>query len=294
MNMLNYDMPLYRPPSEGNNLIIQATLGCSFNQCTFCSMYKSKEYQARPLSDTFSDIDRAAQGWPEASRVFLADGDALALPTADLLKILEKLAATFPRLTRVSCYATPSNLLRKSPEELATLRQAGLSLLYYGIETGDRELLKKIKKGATPRSLHESLHKAKEARIKISATVVLGIGGSTHWQNHIDGTVALLNSAPVTYLSTLQLFLEPEVQQDFMAKFAEPFHPQDDHAILLEQKRLIAGLDPPNPVIFRSNHASNALALAGNLPKDRPRLLAQIDAVLNGGAGMRPRHLRGL
>jgi len=257
-------------------------------------MYKSKEYKARPLTEIFSDIDQAAQGWPEASRVFLADGDALALPTADLLKILEKLAATLPKLTRVSCYATPSNLLRKQPEELSMLRQAGLNLLYFGIETGDRALLKKITKGATPRSLHEALHKAKDAKIKISATVILGIGGSEHWQSHIDGTVALLNSASVTYLSTLQLFLDPEVQQEFVKKFGEPFRPQDDHAILLEQKRLIAGLSPPNPVIFRSNHASNALALAGNLPKDRLRLLAQIDRVLNGEAGMRPRYVRGL
>ncbi len=291
--MLNYDMPLYRPPSEGNNLIIQATLGCSFNQCSFCSMYKSKEYRARALSETFADIDRAALGWPEAGRVFLADGDALALPTPDLLQILEKLTATFPKLTRVSCYATPSNILRKKPEELSMLRQAGLNLLYFGIETGDRALLKKITKGATQRSLQEALHKAKEARFKISATVILGIGGSAHWQAHIDGTVALLNSAPVTYLSTLQLFLEPEVQQEFVEKFGEPFHPQDDRAILQEQKRLIAGLNPPNPVIFRSNHASNALALAGNLPKDRRRLLAQIDGVLGGEAGMRPRYMRG-
>ncbi len=292
--MLNYDTPLYRPPSEGNNLIIQATLGCSFNQCSFCSMYKSKEYKARPLTETIADIDQAALGWPEASRVFLADGDALVLPTSDLLKILEKLAGTFPKLTRVSCYATPSNILRKKPEELSMLRQAGLNLLYFGIETGDKDLLKKITKGATTKSLNAALHKAKEARIKISATVILGIGGTTHWQAHIDGTVALLNSAPVTYISTLQLFLEPEVQQEFVEKFGEPFHAQGDHAILQEQKRLIAGLNPPNPVIFRSNHASNALALAGNLPKDRSRLLAQIDSVLNGEAEMRPWHVRGL
>ncbi len=292
--MLNYDMPLYRPPSEGNNLIIQATLGCSFNQCSFCSMYKSKEYKARPLNDVFADIHRAALGWPDAGRVFLADGDALALPTPDLIKILERLAASFPKLTRVSCYATPSNLLRKKPQELSMLRQAGLSLLYFGIETGDRELLKKITKGATPKSLHEALHKAKESRIKISATVILGIGGSEHWQAHVDGTVALLNRAPVTYLSTLQLFLDPEVQQEFVEKFGEPFQPQDDQAILLEQKRLIAGLDLAHPTIFRSNHASNALALAGNLPKDRSRLLAQIESALSGETGLRPRHVRGL
>lgn len=292
--MLNYDMPLYRPPSEGDNLIIQATLGCSFNQCSFCSMYKSKEYRARPLEAVFAEIEQAALSWPDAHRVFLADGDALTLPSETLIQILEKLNEELPRLARVSCYATPINILRKSPEELAELRARKLSLLYLGIESGADKILKKITKGASQRSIRESMEKASAAQFKVSATVILGLGGNTLWEEHIGGTIELLSSAPVTYLSTLQLYLEQSAVNEFFDKFGEPFQPQDDLAILREQERLISGIEPPRPVIFRSNHASNALALAGNLPQDRERLLATIRGALNNHVGIRPDYLRGL
>ena len=292
--MLDYDMPLYRPPSEGNNLIIQATLGCSFNQCSFCSMYKDKTYRPRPLQDVFADIDRAAYRWPVSARVFLADGDALALPTGQLLSILQYLDKTFPRLSRVSSYATPANIRRKTIGELELLRRHRLTLLYFGIESGSDLILKKITKGATHRTISDSMQKSRDAGMKLSSTVVLGLGGSKYWQAHIDGTTALLNLAPTTYLSTLQLYLESNVQQEFARKFGEPFSMQDDRGILSEQQRLIANLNPPSPVIFRSNHASNALALAGNLPKERARLLAEIDQVQRGERGVRPSFLRGL
>ncbi len=292
--MLDFDQPLYRPPSEGNNLIIQATLGCSFNRCSFCSMYRSKSYQARPLEDVSEDVDRAATAWPDARRIFLADGDALALPTGHLMKLLEKLDQSFPMLSRVSSYATPANLRRKSITELTQLRENRLNLVYLGIESGSDLILKKITKGANQRSLREAMVSARTAGIKVSGTVILGLGGTGHWKEHIDGTLALLSQAPLTYLSTLQLFLEDTVRQEFAGKFGEPFQRQDDRGILLEQARLIGGLDPPEPVIFRSNHASNALALAGNLPRDRELMLKQIDAVLNGAPGIRPTYLRGL
>jgi len=292
--MLDYDMPLYRPPSEGRNLIIQATYGCSFNQCSFCSMYKQKSYHARPLDEVFGDIERAAQAWPDAQRIFLADGDALALPMEKLLPILDRLAESFPRLTRVSCYATPANILRKSPQELESLKAHKLSLLYLGIESGSNRILKKITKGATQRSIMRAMKQADAAELKVSATIILGLGGKGYWEEHIDATAALINSAPLTYLSTLQLFLESDVVDEFARKFGEPFEPQDDYAILKEQQRLIGQLEPPKPVIFRSNHATNALALAGNLPKDRSRLLAQIDHVLSGAGAVRPDYLRGL
>ncbi len=291
---LNYDMPLYRPPSEGNNLIIQATLGCSFNQCSFCSMYRSKRYCERPLEQIFQDIHQAAHSWPDAQRVFLADGDALALPTEKLDTILQQLSAALPRLTRVSCYATPANIRRKTTEELELLRQHRLTLLYLGIESGSDLILKKITKGATHRTIAETLHKTHECGLKISGTVILGLGGRKHWQEHIDGTIQLLNRAPLTYLSTLQLHLDASIMGEFQAKFGEPFEMQDDHAILLEQQRLISGLHPPQPVIFRSNHASNALALAGNLPRDRGRLLQQLEEALQGEQPLRPAYLRGL
>ena len=211
MNLF-YDMPLFRPPSEGDNLIIQATLGCSFNQCSFCAMYRSKHYIERLLDAVIADIRQAAADWPDAHRVFLADGDALALPTEHLLAILRELAAALPRLTRVSCYATPGNLQRKSAAELALLREHKLNLLYFGIESGSDLILKM----------------------------------------------------------------------------------PDDLAILQEQERLISGLNPPHPIIFRSNHASNALALAGNLPKDKEKLLLQLREAMAGIRPLRPFFMRGL
>ncbi len=291
---LLYDMPLFRPPSEGDNLIIQATLGCSFNQCSFCAMYRSKQYVERPLADVCADIQLAAADWPDAQRVFLADGDALALPTEHLLAILRELATALPRLTRVSCYATPGNIARKSAEELALLREHKLSLFYFGIESGSDLILKKITKGATQKRMTEVLHKAHASGMKISATVILGLGGTQHSDEHIAGTLALLNSAPVTYLSTLQLYLDESIAEEFQRKFGEPFEMPDDLAILQEQQRLISGLNPPQPVIFRSNHASNALALAGNLPKDKEKLLLQLREAMAGHRPLRPYFMRGL
>lgn len=291
---LIYDMPLFRPTSEGDNLIIQATLGCSFNQCSFCAMYRSKHYVERPLAAVCTDIREAAAAWPEAHRVFLADGDALALPTEHLLAILRELAAVLPRLVRVSCYATPGNIGRKSAEELALLRVHKLNLLYFGIESGSDLILKKITKGATQRSMNEVLHKAHASGMKVSATVILGLGGTQHWEEHIDGTITLLNSAPVTYLSTLQLYLDESIEEEFRRKYGEPFEMPDDLALLQEQERLIGGLNPPQPIIFRSNHASNALALAGNLPKDKEKLLLQLREAMAGHRPLRPLYMRGL
>ena len=291
---LQYHMPLYRPPSEADNLIIQVTLGCSFNQCSFCSMYRDKQYSQRPVEAVLADITRAARSWPDARRVFLADGDALSLPTEQLVVILDVLHTALPKLSRVSCYATPANLLGKSAEELILLKERGLDLLYLGIESGSNMILKKITKGASQKGIAKAMFKAHEAGLKVSATVILGLGGKSHWQEHIDGTIALLNAAPLTYLSTLQLYLEADIEAEFQRKFGETFEMQDDHSILLEQQRLIGGLNPPKPLIFRSNHASNALALAGNLPRDRNKLLAQLQRALDGDAPLRPWYLRGM
>ncbi|CAA6606243.1 Radical SAM domain protein [Rhodospirillaceae bacterium LM-1] len=290
----DYDYPLWRPPSEGDNLIIQATLGCSWNRCRFCSMYRSKRFQARPLEQVFADIDSWGQSWPDARRVFLADGDAMCLPTDHLLAILGKLAATFPGLNRVSCYALPANLLRKSVEELAALKSAKLSLVYVGIESGSPEILKRIAKGVTQRQMIEALGKPGLSGIKVSATVVLGVGGSALWQEHIDGTVEVVNAAPPEFLSTLQLGVAPEVTQDFAKAYPDGFEFQDDLGMLAEQERLIEGLNPPRPIIFRSNHASNALALAGNLPKDKKKLLAVLAQAQEGLRPLRARFMRGL
>ena len=291
--MIDYDMPLFRPPSEARNLILQVTLGCSFNRCSFCSMYRSKAFRVRSLEDVRSDIQAAFRFDPGVRRVFLADGDALTLPTEHLLSIAGMLHEAFPRLQRISSYAWPLNIHRKTDAELLSLRKAGISLLYVGFESGDDALLKIIRKGAS-RSIHaEAVRRARGAGMKISATVVLGLGGRGRWEEHIRGTAALVNEAPPNYLSTLQLGLAEEIREEFLSRFPEGFEPQDDEAMLLEQKELLKAIDPPRPVIFRSNHASNALALAGNLPRDRERLIAEIDAVQEGERPVRPRWMRG-
>ncbi len=296
-NTVEYDQPLYRPPSEGRNLIIQATIGCSFNQCTFCSMYKTKAYRPRPLADVFADIDAAARAWPEAARVFLADGDALVLPTGDLVAILGRLARAFPRLERVSLYATPINLNRKSEDELRRLRDKGLSLAYVGIESGSADILRRIRKGASPATVIAALERAHAAGIAVSGTVILGLGGRRLWREHIDGTVEVINAAPPVYLSTLQLRLDDTTVGDFIARFERDdtaFLPQNDADILAELERLLRGVDPPLPIVFRSNHASNCLPLAGVLPEDRDTLLASITLARHGAPVMRPEFLRAL
>lgn len=290
--LIHYDMPVYRPPSEANSFILQVTLGCSFNRCSFCSMYRTKSFAIRPLAVVQAEIQTVARVNPATRRVFLGDGDALAAPVEHLLAILAALRAAFPQLERVSSYALPTNLLKKSVEELAQLRENGLKLLYYGIETGSADLLKRITKGATPDAMVTGLGKAKQSGLTVSATVILGLGGQAHWQEHIDATADLVNRVQLSYLSTLQLMLDPMIHGEFHRKFREPFLEQDDRALLLEQARFIEQLNPPTPLIFRSNHASNALALAGQLPQDRERLLAQLEQALAGQVRLRPEWLR--
>lgn len=289
-----YVQPLYRPPSEADNLILQITIGCRFNQCSFCSMYKSKNYQLKSADEIRQDIQLAQQQFPDSSRVFLADGDVFNLNTEQLLIILELLNNAFPRLTRVSCYATPANIASKSLDQLQTLKAHKLSLLYVGIESGDNLILKKITKGATQNSMIKALKLADKASLKISATIILGLGGQQYWQQHINETVKLLNQAPVNYLSTLQLYLDDTSKKEFYQKFSEPFTHQDDAAILNELLALVSQLQPAKKLIFRSNHASNALALAGNLPKDKDRLIDEIETAMGTPAKLTPPYLRSL
>lgn len=288
MPELIYDLPLYRPPSEAENLIIQATLGCSFNRCTFCAMYKTKEFRARDLCEVFADIAEAARLQPDARRVFLADGDALVLPTNHLIAILDRLEETFPDLQRITAYALPANLLKKSVEELSRLREHKLTLVYYGIETGSADILRRIRKGATPEGMVEGLSKAREAGIKTSCMVILGVGGRKRWRDHIESTATLVNAASPNFVSTLQLMLDETTLDDFLASFGEPFEFQDDNGILAEQELFVSSLEPPSPIIFRSNHGSNALPLAGTLPRDKARLVSEIHAAREGAMSLRP------
>ncbi|MCW8896253.1 MAG: radical SAM protein [Sulfurimonas sp.] len=291
--MLEYSYPLFRPPAEANNLILQVTLGCSYNNCSFCSMYKTKNYEVRELEDVFKEIDTLAHHYPNATKIFLADGDALSLPCEQLLILLDKLNSTFTKLRRVSTYASTQNILGKSNKELELLCKSKLNLFYYGIETGSDVVLKKITKSVNQAEIITSLTKATDAGVKISATVILGIGGSKYSDLHVQETAKIINATKVNYLSTLQLGIEEEAKENFYRYF-DDFTMADDEQILSEQKRFLELLEPTNKIIFRSNHASNALHLAGTLPKDRDRLVQELKMALDvGKSAFVPNYFRG-
>ena len=291
--MLNYSYPLFRPPAEASNLILQVTYGCSYNNCSFCSMYKSKKFKIRELSDIFYDIDTLASNYPNSTKVFLADGDALDIDTPYLLEILKYLQKSFIKLRRVSTYGSAQNILSKTKDELDTLHKYKLNLVYYGIETGSDIVLSKITKGVTQNQIIDSLNMLSNANIKISATVILGIGGVTYSKEHIVQTANVINQTTVNYLSTLQLGLEEDVKDKFYKNFKD-FIPLNDIDIIKEQKLFLEQIIPINKIIFRSNHASNALHLAGNLPKDKDNLISEIDETLKlGDKAFVPHILRG-
>ncbi len=290
--MITYNYPLFRPPAEADNIIIQVTLGCSYNNCSFCSMYKTKKYQERSVEEIYKDIDSLAAAYPYAHKIFLADGDALALPTAALVEILQYLQKSFVKLRRVSTYASAQNLLEKTKQDLELLATNKLNLIYYGIETGNDVILKKITKGVSQSEIIKSLNKVPRG-MKVSATVILGIAGVKYTKEHISGTAKIINSTSINYLSTLQLGLEDDAKDNFYKHFND-FTPLDDSEILDEQKRFLELLNPVNKIIFRSNHASNALHLSGTLPKDRTKLIEQLNmATAVGSDALIPNILRG-
>ncbi|MDC7125677.1 MAG: radical SAM protein [Spirochaetales bacterium] len=291
--MIIYDEPVYRPPSEARSLIIQASLGCSHNRCIFCGMYKGKTFKIRSLEDIKNDIE-GFSGNVSVSKVFLADGDALALDTEMLLKILELLYKNFPKLERVSIYANPGNILKKTLSELESLKAAGLKLLYYGIESGSDLILKKVKKGALFAHHKEAILKAHDAGFGVSATIVTGLGGQDLWQEHIEQSARLVSESTPDYLSTLSLMMDRASLSEFKKAFGEDFTEQDDEGMLREDRLLISEIEPQHDLVFRSNHASNALALKGTLPEDGDNLLATIDAALDGKLCTRPGWMRGL
>ena len=289
-----YTYPLYRPPSEGNNIILQVTYGCSFNNCSFCSMYQDKKFQKRKIEDIYKDIDILVSNYPDATKVFLADGDALTLDTNFLLKVLHYLNTSFLRLRRVSLYASAQNILSKSEEELLSLYENNLKLVYFGIETGDNIVLKKITKGVSKEDMIIALNKIASVGIKTSATVILGIAGKKYTIEHIKNTTDIVNATKLTFLSTLELSIGDDVKEKFHKHF-DDFIALEDIEMIDEQRRFIEQLNPTNTVIFRSNHASNSLHLKGNLPKDKERLLSELRIVDEiGEEALIPKYFRSL
>ena len=227
--MLNYDAPLYRPPSEANSLIFQVTLGCSFNQCSFCDMYRSKEYSERTWDEVKGEIDMMAKIMPDTQRIFLADGDAINLSTEYMEKILKYIREKFSSVERISCYAMPRNLLKKSPEDLQKLHDAGLNMLYLGIESGSDIVLKKVTKGATAKSIIKACNKAKDVGFKLSCMVILGLGGKKYSKENAIETGKVISASKPDFVGALTLYLENGIKDEFITKWGGEFVRIDDN-----------------------------------------------------------------
>ncbi len=290
---MRYEGRIFRPPSEADAYILQATIGCSWNHCTYCDMYRDKAFRVRDLDQTLADVREAGEAiGAGVSKVFVADGDALVMDLPRWEAILAASREAFPRLRRVSAYATAMNLKEKSVEELAHLRSLGLTQLYIGPESGDDATSKRIAKGATFADHVEAARRAREAGIKLSAIFLLGVGGLERSREHAEGTARLITEMDPRFVSLLTLTLVPGTpiaKLEASARFELPSVAQ-----MLGELRTIVALASPTDAIFRTNHASNYLPLAGRLPKDRDRIVATIDRALAGDVALRPEWLRGL
>ena len=291
--MLNYDYPLYRPPSEAQSLIFQVTLGCSFNECSFCDMYRSKEYSERPWDEVKLEIDMMAKQLPDTRRIFLADGDALNLSTDYMIKIVKYLYERFPNLERVSCYAMPMNVLKKTPEDLKQMHDAGLNMLYLGIESGSDIVLRKVTKGALANTIIKSVKKAKEAGYTMSCMIILGLGGKKYSKEHIKGTAEVINASTPHYVGALTLYLENGIKDEFLTKYNGEFVAVSDEEALNELEDLIKQIKVSDEIIFRANHGSNAYTIKGTFPHDKEAMLEKISWMKNHPEAIRPKGLRG-
>ena len=291
--MLNYDAPLYRPPSEARSLIFQVTLGCSFNECSFCDMYRSKQYSERPWDEIKTEIDMMAKQLSDTRRVFLADGDALNLDADYLVKIVKYIYEKFPNLERISCYAMPMNLLKKTPQELKKMHDAGLDMLYLGIESGSDIVLKKVTKGATSKTIIKSVKKAKDAGYVMSCMVILGLGGRKYSKEHVKGTAEVISACSPQYVGALTLYLENGIKDEFLQKYNGEFVRLNDDEALEELEGLLQGIETKEEIVFRANHGSNAYTIKGTFPHDKQKMLDQITWLKEHPEVVRPQGLRG-
>ena len=273
-----YDCPPYRPPSEAGSLLLRGTRGCPWNQCTFCSMYKQMPFERRSPEEIFRDIDtlRACYSF-DTPTFFLGDSNSLVLETKKLVEVLDYLYKVFPSVSRVTSYARARTVGKKSLEDLRLIRQAGLTRLHIGLETGDPELLKEIRKGATPEQMVQGATRAKEAGFEVSLYVLAGIGGEERWEQHAEGTASVLNQVDPHFIR-IRTFV-PTPGSPLWDRVREgSFVPASPETILREQERLVQRLDVSSE--YLSDHISNYVPVYGRLPQEKASMLETIEQAL--------------
>jgi radical SAM superfamily enzyme YgiQ (UPF0313 family) len=292
--VIRYEGDLYRPPSEAESLILQATLGCSYNRCTFCAMYRAKSFRVRPIEELRREIAWAAEHMPGVRKVFLADGDALVAKASFLAELLDEISEKLPGLKRVSCYASPQALAIRSVEEMSDLRERGLTQYYLGIESGHDEVLTALEKGVDAAEMIRVAQKAHAAGVKLSTMILLGAGGRALSRDHARESARVANAIQPRFLSTLVMTPvdgTPLAEADARGEVDE----LDPVELAWELRELLDGLELSG-TIFRSNHASNYLTVSGSFPKDKSAMVAGLDQVLRAPerAPFRPKWSRGL
>ena len=289
---MHYEGNIIRPPSEANSILLQVTVGCSRNKCTFCGTYKGERFRIKPDSIIMEDIAFAARHCRRQRRVFLCDGDALIIPQQRLLKILKEIEKQLPWVTRVGLYANAKALNMKSIEELKELKAHGVGIAYMGLETGDDVTLRKLNKGATGAQMIAMGRKAKEAGFKLSVTVLLGIAGPERSQIHAKETGRVLSEIDSDYVGALSLMLIPEtpLHRDYVSGKFRLIEPQE---MLAELRTMIASTNLTRG-LFHANHASNYLPIRARFPKDKQSTLQLIDEALKGKVPLKPEYLRAL
>lgn len=292
---MDYVGNVIRPPSEAYSLILQVTVGCSHNMCTFCGTYKGQKFRIKDMATIKRDIDEAGSYRYGFDKAFLADGDVLILPNESILEIISYLKKRVPTIKRIGVYGNTKAILKKTPAELRELKDAGLGIVYQGIESGNIQVLKKVKKGALPHKMIETSQKVMDAGIKLSQTVLLGIGGTAMSREHAVDTGKLLGEMSPDYASALTVMLLPntELYRDYKAG---TFKLPDKFGLLEELKIIIENMNVKKPCYFTSNHASNYLPIRATFPQEQKQVLAVLNQILHerDESILKPEHMRAL
>ncbi|GAA5213532.1 B12-binding domain-containing radical SAM protein [Corallincola platygyrae] len=270
---MHYEGKIYRPWMEADSLLIQTTLGCSNNQCTFCTMFDDKRFKVRDIDDVFKDIEEARQLYRHVPSIFLVDGNVLAARTEFLLKVLNKITETFPEIENIALYAGYNDIRRKSVEQLKQLKAAGLTMIYAGFESGDPVVLKRIKKALTPEQIIEGAAMAKEAGIRLLASIIFGLGGRERSKEHIIETTKILNQSAPEEIASLALALQPGSELEKEAQRGE-FHMPSPLQVLEEEEYMLANLDIPT--YYWGDHGNNIASMKGWLPEHQQTFLSKV------------------
>ncbi|MBQ9059812.1 MAG: B12-binding domain-containing radical SAM protein [Firmicutes bacterium] len=290
---MRYEGNIFRPPSEAYSLLVQVTIGCTHNKCTFCSMYKDKKFRIRDPKEVLEDLAWARAHYRRVERIFLCDGDALALTNAKLLPILEFISENFPECERVTAYARATDVLRKSEEELKELQQAGITMVYIGAESGSDAVLEQINKGETRQQLIEGVRKAENCGIRTSVTFISGIAGKAGWKDHAVRTGSMISEMEPSYVGLLTLLVDPDVPiaEEIRSGKLQLLSPEE---VMAETLLMLENTEVTRPCVFRSNHASNYLSLRGDLPRDKDAMMQQIRRAMKDSGMLKDERFRAL